>query len=48
MQAMPETVSLVDGVMSMQRTGPIDGDPFDLSLLGASSNPVALDTALYT
>jgi uncharacterized protein (DUF362 family) len=48
MQALPETVSLVDGVMTMQRTGPIDGDPFDLSLLGASSNPVALDTALYT
>ncbi|MBW1670610.1 MAG: DUF362 domain-containing protein [Deltaproteobacteria bacterium] len=48
MQALPETVSLVDGVTTMQRTGPIDGDPFDLSLLGASSNPVALDTALYT
>jgi len=48
MQAMPETVSLVDAVVAMQRTGPIDGDPFDLSLLGASSNPVALDTALYT
>jgi len=47
MQVLPETVSLVDGVTIMQRTGPIDGDPFDLSLLGASLNPVALDTALY-
>lgn len=48
MQALPENVSLIDSVVAMKRTGPIDGDPFDLSLLGASSNPVALDTALYT
>jgi uncharacterized protein (DUF362 family) len=48
MQALPENVSLIDSVVAMKRTGPIDGDPFDLSLLGASANPVALDTALYT
>jgi uncharacterized protein (DUF362 family) len=47
MQALPETVNLIDGVDIMQRTGPVDGDPFGLSLLGVSSNPVAMDTALY-
>lgn len=45
MEALPPTVSLMDGVEAMHRTGPIAGDPFPLGLLGASASPVALDTA---
>jgi uncharacterized protein (DUF362 family) len=45
MQVLPPSVSLVDGVTAMHRTGPIAGDAFPLGLLGASVSPVALDTA---
>lgn len=45
MQALPPTVSLMDGVTAMHRTGPIAGDAFPLGLIGASASPVALDTA---
>jgi len=45
MQALPPTVSLMDGVTAMHRTGPIAGEAFPLGLLGASVSPVALDTA---
>ena len=46
MEILPPVVSLVDGVRAMHRTGPIQGDPFELGLLGASTSPVALDTAV--
>ncbi|MGE4440551.1 MAG: DUF362 domain-containing protein [Desulfomicrobium sp.] len=42
---LPPTVSLMDAVTAMHRTGPIAGDPFPLGLLGACANPVAMDTA---
>jgi len=45
MQVLPPTISLMDGVTAMHRTGPIAGDAFPLGLLGACRNPVALDTA---
>ena len=45
MEVLPPTVSLMDAVTAMHRTGPIAGDPFPLGLLGASASPVALDTA---
>ncbi len=45
LQVLPPSVSLMDGVTAMHRTGPIAGDAFPLGLLGASVNPVALDTA---
>lgn len=45
LRILPPTVSLVDGVTAMHRTGPIVGEPFALGLIGASANPVALDTA---
>lgn len=45
MQVLPPTISLMDGVTAMHRTGPIAGDTFPLGLLGAADNPVALDTA---
>lgn len=46
-QALPQTVSLVDAVTSMHKTGPVNGIPFNLNLIGGSPSPVALDTALY-
>lgn len=45
MEVLPPVVSLMDGVRAMHRTGPIQGDPFELGFLGASTGSVALDTA---
>lgn len=47
MQALPKTYSVMDAVRPMHRTGPIGGDPFDLGLVAAAENSVALDTAIY-
>jgi uncharacterized protein (DUF362 family) len=46
-QAMPRSVSLVDGVVAMHVCGPAKGKPYPLGLLGACADPVALDTALH-
>jgi uncharacterized protein (DUF362 family) len=46
-QAMPRSVSIVDGVVAMHVCGPAHGKPFALGLLGACADPVALDTALH-
>jgi len=43
---LPPTLSLVDGRVAMHETGPLDGRPYPLELIGASWNPVALDSAL--
>jgi uncharacterized protein (DUF362 family) len=45
---LPPSVSLLDAVIAMHATGPVDGLPFPLALLAASSSAVALDTAVYT
>ena len=45
---LPPSVSLMDGVMAMHQTGPVNGLPFALGMLAASPSPVALDTAVYT
>jgi uncharacterized protein (DUF362 family) len=42
----PGSFTRVDGVVAMQRTGPMKGDPFSLGLLAGGFDPVALDTAL--
>lgn len=42
---LPPTVSVLDGVEAMHRTGPIAGDGFRLHFLGASVSAVALDAA---
>ncbi|MEN8135921.1 MAG: DUF362 domain-containing protein [Thermodesulfobacteriota bacterium] len=42
----PASCSLLDGIVAMHRTGPMKGDPFPLGLIGASFDPVALDTAV--
>ncbi len=45
-QALPPGVSLLDGVSAMHVSGPARGRPFPLGVLGASANPVAMDTSL--
>lgn len=44
---LPPVTSLADAVTAMQQTGPIAGTACNLHLIGASTSPVALDTALY-
>jgi len=43
---LPEGLSLIDGIMAMHRHGPMNGDPYPVGVLGASLNPVALDSAM--
>ena len=47
LSACPPGISMIDGVQAMHKSGPVDGEPFDLGLLGASSLAIALDTAVY-
>ncbi len=42
---LPPTVSLMDGVEAMHRTGPIAGEVYGLGFLGASRSAAALDAA---
>jgi uncharacterized protein (DUF362 family) len=42
--ALPRTTHLVDGIRTLHRNGPINGEPFPLGLLACSDNGVALDT----
>lgn len=42
----PGSFTLLDGIIAMHRTGPIKGEAFPLGLVGASFDPVALDTAV--
>lgn len=44
----PAACSLLDGIVAMHRTGPMKGEAFPLGLLGASCDPVALDTAVMS
>ena len=41
------SITLVDGITAMHKTGPVHGIPYPLFLVGASANPVAMDTALH-
>ncbi len=45
--ALPPTAALVDGVVAMHKTGPSAGEAFPLGCVGASTDAMALDTALY-
>jgi len=44
---LPDSITLVDGITAMHKTGPIHGVPYPLHLLASSSNPVAVDRALH-
>lgn len=43
---LPTQLHIIDGIIAMSSSGPIDGVPLSLDILGASRSPVALDTAL--
>ena len=45
--ALPPVTAVADGITAMHITGPSNGKPFALGLLGASASAVALDEALY-
>ena len=45
--ALPPVAAVADGITAMHITGPSNGKPFALGLLGASASAVALDEALY-
>lgn len=43
---VPHSVTLIDGIEAMHRTGPVNGDLLSIGCVGAASDPIALDTAL--
>lgn len=43
---LPPTITIMDAVEVMHRSGPLDGDPLRLQVVGAAQCPVALDTAV--
>lgn len=45
LDSVPGGISIADGVSAMHQTGPVGGDAFALSVIGASRNPIALDSA---
>ncbi|MCI5180281.1 MAG: DUF362 domain-containing protein [Candidatus Electrothrix sp. AW3_4] len=45
--ALPPAISLVDGITAMHISGPLDGRPYPLSVLGAATNAVAVDRAFH-
>lgn len=45
-KVLPQVLAFADGITAMHVTGPVDGQPFNLNLLGASKNPPALDSAI--
>jgi uncharacterized protein (DUF362 family) len=45
--ALPSSVSIIDGIVAMHRTGPMNGAPYPLSILAASTNAVAADRAFH-
>ncbi len=46
LEKLPPSVTFIDGIQAMHRTGPLKGEALPLNLLGASENPVALDRTL--
>jgi len=46
LSVLPHSITYIDGVTAMHRTGPIGGDPFHLGIAACSANPVALDRAV--
>ena len=43
---LPPSMTFVDGITAMHRTGPIGGEPFQLAVVACSENPVALDRVM--
>ena len=43
-RATPQRLHIMDGIVAMEGNGPASGDPVDMGLILASSDPVAMDT----
>lgn len=43
---LPDNISLVDGVVAMHRSGPMDGESLNVGCIGGAKSAIALDTAL--
>jgi len=48
MQALQPSVTILDGIEAMSKTGPTNGEPVRMNIIAVSKNPVALDTAIYS
>ncbi len=48
MLAMQPSITILDGIEAMSKTGPTKGELMRLGMIAASENPVALDTAVFT
>ena len=46
LDVLADSLTLTDAVTAMHETGPLHGRPYDLGLIAASQNPVAMDSAL--
>ncbi|MEA2113753.1 MAG: DUF362 domain-containing protein, partial [Thermodesulfobacteriota bacterium] len=46
LDVLADSITLVDGIHAMHQAGPLHGEMYPLALIGASSNPVAMDRAL--
>jgi len=46
LDVLPDSLTLVDGIVAMHATGPVHGVAYPLAVVGASTNPVAIDLAL--
>ncbi|MCI5161499.1 MAG: DUF362 domain-containing protein [Candidatus Electrothrix sp. AX5] len=45
--ALPSSLNIIDGIVAMHKSGPINGTPYPLSVLAASTNAVAADRAFH-
>ncbi|MCI5126187.1 MAG: DUF362 domain-containing protein [Candidatus Electrothrix sp. AR5] len=45
--ALPSSLNIIDGIIAMHRTGPVNGVPYPLGVLAASTNAVAVDRAFH-
>ena len=45
--ALPPSLSIIDGIVAMHRSGPVDGTAYPLAVLAASTDAVAADRALH-
>lgn len=46
LSVLPQSITFVDGITAMHRSGPISGEPFNLGIVACSANPVSADRAL--
>lgn len=46
LEVLPESLTLMDGVIAMHKDGPVTGEAYPLGLVAGSLNPVAMDTAI--